>query len=1537
LSKHTKSLPSADDCFDVPKVRPSNGHHEVQFPKYFRDEAWANGMGAVQAAIINEASQSDTPTKKVIFDFTKCRWIDPLPLMSVLLEIANARSLDIPVDIRLPEPDDGPHPSEVGPYQESPNRLLWFLDQEGFFDCLDSLGGDDALNYPRGMHREAYHHLRVTPSYEDARCIPMTLFVVPTEDIEPAFAQESVERLIVGVDSMLDAKVAPQTRERLTYKLRVALQEALHNAQEHAYEKGASPRLLAIYVRYRTGGLGLDTGGRQVFEEHTREERSHCPGLNKDWLAARKGCLEVFVLDRGIGMVRRFELSNIVLSEKYKFNQVMKQTFLEGRSSKPERQTLYGGLHLLHNLLGDTGDFIRALEDGIWFASGAPIIRLEKQTRLLTKERARMQGLAMHFRLAWKAETDYGDKWAKFGQGKESEVWPELSLSEEACALSFRWFNDQTVIDERFGDLKVNGTQGNWILWLVQPHRMKWDILTFISRTVSTYASEKAILVIADIPSYEAETYAAALAEYKVNLDDKWPLTFTKIILCTNRWRFAAVDYVSNERRHGFSKLYEDFTTLKISPPAINPKPRNIRLVIVRWLKWHDSRVLWEEVGRYGAMFIPENVTWGQKCTGQTHTISGYVDFPRTTHNGLCAAIYRAALTRVLGVLPSHNVQMYPLDQLTMTVLREIHSAEIYEPAQKVPTTKLALGSVLVSGSTLDASETQCLDLHFLVHISSPLRGMKPSLLFWLPPFNVKDGPSRLARIGKTATIAPDGWKSFEVPRFDNERNCVGARDPGKTYQDWQCPSPVIVKAGHWSYQGHHDFLTVNIAGAVEAAFLEKNELARFLVRRILPFIGLTNAHVDRNWHRLLEGQPTDTSDERPSAPGYGILVYRSHPSSESVVRRLLEILTQEGRNLAMQRIFPILPVRMRWSGSTLLIPPLVREEIRDAIGVATPPRPVLVFDDATITGRTLHDLRAALSTIGAKQILTMVIANRLRQPADGEGDVKLEYYWRLDVPVMGREGNCPLCHALHLAEGFSSALASNNAKREISDWVLQWGETSPLDNWSKGLRPLPLGVPERDKRYCYRQNRGPAGSDGKYLARIDVIRSTGLVIHVSELHAMTGRDDYVLKKIREHSEPEVRVELAVSQLLLFGNEFDVDVRIALIQVLIRELARLAEGSSHAQLACLVAMGGLGLLDLDAKRQAAKTVSEENWTTRNNYATKVLLSYLARLNLTDPETDAYQVGARLLSTAPLSQASRLRALFLETLSPLGNPHSEAIPLLLDELKLSSSIKNDLVQDALDSLDRLEELVEGLEKAFVRKGARREYEIAIVEWKAASELAMELLRQQRATSSLSERESIRVALGTYLDAIGKVASAYFYRIHSAADYYKNRGFETGTLTQIIGQIEWGRASNGKKSGAGKPVGNHDRVIRISVTGEIDFDSNAEEVWIAWHQGIPGIVLDLMRNAVYASSQIVDPWDSSNEGKADMWVRVDYGKKFVDLTLANAGSIKPDDLLQASKSHRWPPIKEIGGSVDPVDVDINVVGVRIRIPYAAYLNS
>lgn len=1528
-----KNIANIANDFGPPLIKQNNECFEILLPKYFRDKGWTNDIGYLQE-IINKCSKVDKSLQyKVLLDFSFCRWIDPFPLMSILLEISFARHLGLTVMIRLPEYDDNVCIIEKKTYQESPNRLLYFLKQEGFLDCLDNLNDDGIqfLNKPEEGWL-VYQNLHVTPSYEESRCIPMHLFFVPKLGEDNEFAKMSVENLLIGIYSNLDSKVAPQTRERLVYKLRVALQEVLQNTVEHAYMENNNYRPVVIYVRYRTGGKGLNSSRKSIIEESIIEESKNCPLVHNDWLIARPGCIEMFVIDRGIGIVKSFENSGNKLTNTHKFKEVLHKTFCDGESTKKDHQTRYGGLHLLHNLLADTSDYFRAFEGNIWFGCGVPFPRITEPTHYLFDTQNKMQGLAMHLRLGWKQETDIGSKWVKFTQGTQCEVFQELIFDETECDSSFKWFAKQTILDERFENLKTYGEKGEWILWLVHPHRMKNDILNFIETKIAPLSNPNSILIIADIPSYEAETYAAALSEFKASGFIDWPLKFSHIILDTNRCRFAVVQYTKYRLRHGFTSLKKDFNKLEMPHPPIKPSPKNFRLAIVRWLKWHDSCLIWEEVEKNKQLFIAETVFWGNDKNNNEINIKGFLDFPQTTHNGTCLAIYKAVLARVLGVLPPDEYKLIPLDRLTAPILREIYSTEIYESNVNLTKISIAIGSVLVSGSTLEASPTMSLDLHFFIHYSSPIHGKKSSLLFWLPKIDMSDNISNLARIGRSAMIAPEGWKSFEVPRFDVQGSCIGARNPKETYQDWQSLSPVIFKAGHWAYEGHHDFLTVNIVDAVDAAFLGKTELARFLISNILPFIGLNKTHLDENWHRLLD-KPNESSNKIQIKADYGLLVYRSHPSSDSIIRKLLEILTPEGRKIAISRIYPILPVRMRWSGSTFLIPPLIREDIRKELNLGAISRPILIFDDAAITGRTLQDIISILSTIGATQVNSIIIANRLRRPAEGLLNEKLKYFWRLDVPIMGREGNCPLCHALDLAESFSLLLAATNAKKEINRWKNIWGEISPLDNWSAGLKPFPLEKPEIEKKFCYRQNKKNVTSDEeKYLASIDMIRSTGLNIHVSEMHAMTGRDDYCLKKIKEHTEPEVNVELASSQILLFGNEFDIDIRIEIIQVLIQALINLKEDSRHAPLAGLAILYGLELLeDNESKIKAINKFNESNWVPTSNYVIKVLLAFLTSHRLIAENSDSYKIGKSLLSTSTWDLAERLNHWYLKIFSPRGYAHSGAIPSLVIELKKSTSIKDSLIYEAMDSLDFLSDIISGLGREYTRG---EEYDMYLNKSEKIKDVTLQV--QKLLSEGISEnkidnwRSKAKDALDIYISAVKSSADAFFFRITSIENYNSSMTFETDILNKMVYRINWRTACESKE------VNQNDRTIIISGSGKINFDNKAEEVWIVWHRFIYEIVLNSLRNAVYANGKIRDPWYHGNDQEADLWIRVDYEQKSLELTLANASKDKIQKIDEKLKKDRWSYLNDLGGKIELIQIDLDVVGIKINIPYAGYLD-
>jgi hypothetical protein len=235
---------------------------------------------------------------------------------------------------------------------------------------------------------------------------------------------------------------------------------------------------------------------------------------------------------------------------------------------------------------------------------------------------------------------------------------------------------------------------------------------------------------------------------------------------------------------------------------------------------------------------------------------------------------------------------------------------------------------------------------------------------------------------------------------------------------------------------------------------------------------------------------------------------------------------------------------------------------------------------------------------------------------------------------------------------------------------------------------------------------------------------------------------------------------------------------------------------------------------------------------------------------------------------------------LETLSPSGNAHSESIPLLLDELTQIVEIKELRIKSALDSMDHLADIVENLDRSLVRKEEAEALRERITAMQKAATAARNLLSQEYSGSLPPDWHQLtNNALEQYLTSMKLVADCYFHRIPSTQNYYDTLTFEKNALPQIINRIDWTRASKNKEFAAGRPVSHDNRIIKVSHEGEINFDPYAGEVWIAWNRGVAGIVRDLLQNAVYATKQIPDPWDSRPGILAHLWVRVKYGMESV----------------------------------------------------------
>jgi hypothetical protein len=1528
----------------------------LKIPEIYRDREWADNNGIIIQTEMGKLIAfrgADNEHPQFIVDFRECRWIDPLPCMSLLMEISYALHRNAKIKILLPKKNKNSRKQSIKAnkdaldhYPQTAEKLLLFLKQEGFLESLDKEGMSGRVEYDRRSMRQL-DPSKIIPSYRKATCIKMQVLPIDTSITSVKFAYENTKRLLEAVGTKLGDKATPHQRDLLLHKLRTVIQESLQNAHEHAYEISDDYRKVAVYVRYREGGLKQDGEDKASFVSHVGQEREFCPKLDPDWIENGPGCLEVFILDRGIGMVRSYLNAEREITGEKKFATIMRKTYLEGDSTKSpqQRDTAYGGLHLVHNLLVASGDYVRGLDDRTWFGTGVPIQddRPNKSAHEPTKNDARMIGLAMHYRLSWKTENDTGKHWASFMQGEASELWTELCRSETDCRSSFDWYERQLVIDDRHGHAQeAQECNPDWLLWLVDPHRMKWDILKRVEE-LSRRVKDGSVLVIADIPSHEAPVYVAAFENLgHTTRPHSWTRKFKYIFLATDRWRFSALKFTSESGSHGYSLL--ETNEIKewkdLIPKEMQPKPKNFRLMLVRWIKWHDSKEFWREIESRKSLFIAENVNWSDEI----QTIEGYLDFDRALRNFRCMQLMRISLVRVLGVMPTSEAQMHPVDQLVGPVISEVSINDIYEPATDKQALQLLVGSVLVSGATLGTTGERKIHLHFFVHKNCPRRGKESALLFWHPRTPVSDKESKFKRIGRTAIIARGGWKSLELPRFNANDVCIGHRTPGQTYQDLQIENPVIYKAGHWRYEGHHDFLTVNIAQAVETAFLDMDYLARFLLIEILPFIGVPSSKIKQSVFSRLSAEERNSYESRMRH--HGLLVYRSHPCTEFIMRRLLETLAPKGMDDALTKIFPVPPIRTRSGGSALLVPPLVRDEIRRAIdqirhadqvvpentGRSIPS--ILIFDDAAITGRTMHDMRAALTTFGAVETDSLVIVNRMRQPADGNSAEFVKYYWRLDVPTMGREGNCPLCHAINFALTLKGSISQDKEIQTLNRWIRDWESVPSLDNWPRGLSPVRLSNPEIEVNFCHRYETG------KYLDKIDILHSTGVSTHASEIHTMTSRDDFFIKKIEKHQEPSVRIELAASQLLLFGGEYANDTRIALIRILMCELTRLQKEHSHAFLAGLVSLYGISLFNNVERESIAAMVESVSWSSADNESSRVLLAHLVKEKIIGEQSKYYEIGKRLLKTDQYSLSERFRNIFREIRSIQGNAHSEAIPSLINKMGISAQVSMADLMSAADSVAYLDGLISGIPEAYVVKG-RREYAHARERLSQIGKILIETIDSSHSNQSNDPIDQLLSRIQTYakdyLECIKDLMSCFFFQINDSHDYSHGQNFET-VIREVHRRINWEEAANRKKKSDQKTdIVNEERTI-LFAPGMIDFDTRTSEVWIPWNHYIQRAISDLIKNAVYADRASPNLFGSRTDTEgAHMWIKVDLQNEEVKISLKNTIERADIGYAKGRIAYRqdWRFIDEVGGSVQPSVDESGIFCVEVTIPYAAHM--
>lgn len=1519
----------------------------IKFKNKLRDVIFGKHFGIIQRSIRAHCWQNIT-FEKIILDLTECTWADPTPMLSLIIEFAFQKDqLEISVNL----------PSEK---KNNTKQFLKFLAQEGFLTQFRAHCHKVTVNGKSFKTEDIDHFKRLSVDlcYVNSSFIPAE--IINANDKNQII--QWIESKLLYAESIAIDKAPIWAHDDLLYRLKVFLRETIVNVFLHAYPHH-DDKYVGVYVRYREGLMGdLNVEQKISLTEAIIKESDKdfgCPRLPKEFLEERTGAIEIFVLDSGLGLCNSL-LGNELKSDhrRRRLQKSWNDVFVKGRRKKNRKINLskFGGLYLLGKLLVSNNDYLRACDDDEWCGSHFPMQRqhsaINKPAFGFDKIDNSVLGLCWTCRLAWLTPTDIIDK--GFHHLTEYPSNYENILSQMP-RLPIESLNKIYIDDRRF-DFEYQfkrdqvGAIADCLLYMYYPppNQTKNDILSAIQKIGSKSIGGKAkTLIICDIPNHEAITYFTALNDFKLTPKvGRWMLSFERLILVSRR--LSGCIFLLEKKRFHFTFKYSQNTTFQLFRSILNTKitiSPNL-LTIYQILKYNDSFIFWSRIIKShikDRTYIAGDVAWGEN-----KIIKDYLDFNQTLSDPICLKIYSIALARISGFFRDSKIFFKNIDYLTKGIVERYNS---FEPLRQIGKIKnIYLGSVYVTGITekkVAKPDVDNIIFHIFKHPSS--KNLANSLLFWISDVfdeDKEDSSTQLSlfdwrlnfkndvgyrRVGNSPIIAKNGHYYFTIPRWENNK-CVYGRTPKNSYRDWQNAHPTIAKIGHWKYGINHDFVGINLYLELKNSFQTAGDLSKFLLNNFYYSLANINSDILTEFGKYILGEIGKRRLKKTNSK-IGLIVYPSHPLSDLSIELIKKCLTENVHN----RIISVRSIFENRFASALLLPPLALERIKYELdelkenGLSE----ILFYDTTCISGGTRKSFKHTLFSLGASEVKTLTLLDRRRLPGKVPNINRHSSYWRLDIPRLGKKNTCPICKALKILEDFKDNLVTKDRREKIKIWMNMWKERSTLINWKeRGLSHSRVELEDEFKKFGIKYNSDENSFDqiGGDDEKIKIEKSIGLTLYVSEIHSMTGRSDLGLKYCKNEKKlhSSAIIELLSSQLLIFGNEFEDDTKLDILYkiFLASNSYDLSEETNlYTSLAAITIFGQeKSVMDLLVNHIDKCDVINKNHINEDMI---IVLAYLLSQNPLKEKQKYERVKRLLTSGHKLSEI--YNNLTLEIYSVTGLSHTKPLCKFSDE----SVDLNIRLNNTVDSLYQIKHLIEKIKPECARQiDAIDSYdEIKSNLLLSIKSLCKDIEGLQKYGFSSEAYIDSRKQINQLIAELTKYHAQFFFKLEiNKINTGEGRPFENNVIAKIIDslkQANWRGIANEKKIAfrwMDQPL------IRNTLSGQIFPDSKSKEAWVVWDRKILEIIQDLFYNVIHSKKSIDDPWNNE-EGKADMWIFIDYQRNFLSINMANYTAESNDQIKKKThEKNRWTHLKEFNRSVEYKKNKNNILFAKIDLPYA-----
>ena len=483
------------------RIEVKDNQVKISFPEEFRSLIWSTSFGSIQK-IIDDKIYNGTAFNTLIIDMSNCVWVDPVPMLSLLISLKSfMNDTTSVIYFYIPQIDIAAKPLK------SHNAFLAFLAQEGFIDELRNMGVKIFfINLLSEISEKDYsdlNGLNTVLNYNNCHVLPAK--IKDLKELTPTEIEDYAADLIDEIDNAVYAKVPNYAANIMYMKLYQILFETIDNVHRHAYPS-CKNKCVGLYIRYRNGlssitANSLNEAQKKRVSILASSEEKNNPSLSREMIDNSEGFFEIIVVDSGVGLKGTIKnpAGNPYTHPFFgRFQQVF---FNRKRNNKTaEQTTAFGGLDLLSQMLRVENDFIHAHEGNEWigFHSSSNQIDMSKgRHHTINAEKpgaakpTHVKGLTWTFRLSWKNNAVRNQPYVFYSENVASEH-PVYRAFIDKSSITPEQEKTSFYIDQREDGWNNNKFFKNQNLsfcdfyWLPDEVNTKNDIINSLDRYVKT-------------------------------------------------------------------------------------------------------------------------------------------------------------------------------------------------------------------------------------------------------------------------------------------------------------------------------------------------------------------------------------------------------------------------------------------------------------------------------------------------------------------------------------------------------------------------------------------------------------------------------------------------------------------------------------------------------------------------------------------------------------------------------------------------------------------------------------------------------------------------------------------------------------------------------------------------------------------------------------------------------------------------------------------------------------------------------------------